>query len=67
MIVSAILKFISEVFGKLLIPLTFYFKGRSDVNNKTLKENNKRLSNRPRDLNDRVNRLRKWRDKLSKD
>ncbi len=64
MIILSGLKIILEVVGKFLAPLVFYLKGRSDVENKNLKENNKRLSNRPRTDVDVSNRLRAWRDKL---
>lgn len=59
-----IAKFLLGAFEKLIAPLLAYLKGRSDIENKHLKESNKRMANRPRTNDDLRNGLRKWRDKL---
>jgi len=42
--------------SKLIAPFIAYMKGRSDVENDNLKEENKRLRNRPRTSSD-INKL----------
>jgi len=48
-------------------PIFFYMAGRSAKEKDDLKDENKRLKNRPRTDNDVVSRLSRWRDKLPKD
>jgi len=49
--------------GKLLAPFLAYTKGRTDAVNDTLKEQNKRLANRPRTNGGVADRLRAWKRK----
>lgn len=60
---KTILAFIGGLLESLALPMLAYLKGRGDVKSKYIKDQNKRLSNRPRTDNDALNRLRKWRDK----
>lgn len=56
---------ISGVLGKLLLPLISYFKGRSDAENKQLKEEAKELK-KTRKIHDKLERDPVYRERVRK-
>ncbi|MGR3179812.1 MAG: hypothetical protein ACUZ8E_17370 [Candidatus Anammoxibacter sp.] len=53
---------ILSIVKQFAAPLFLFMAGRASKEKQDLKNENKRLKNRPRTPADRLNRLRKWRD-----